>query len=128
MKSEQNNSLKTTMKTSHAIITSLALCSTLLFVTASVHAQGALTPPVGAPGPVMKTLSQVEPRTPLVIGASGVTNGASSSFVITKPGSYYLTENLVVTSANNSGIDLGNQDVVLDLNGFSIIKTNGLAG
>jgi hypothetical protein len=43
-------------------------------------AQGSLTPP-GAPAPAMKTLAQIEPRTPI----------ASAPFTISAPGSYYLT-------------------------------------
>jgi hypothetical protein len=52
-------------------------------VPLSAFAQGPLTPP-GAPAPTMKTLDQVEPRIPLVVGASGVTTEPSYHFVISQ--------------------------------------------
>jgi parallel beta-helix repeat protein len=69
-----------------------------------ILAQGPLTPP-GAPASLMKTLEQVEPRTPI----------SSVPFTIIRPGSYYLTTNL--TGAGN-GIVINSSDVVVDLNGF----------
>jgi hypothetical protein len=41
-------------------------------------AQGSLTPPPGAPAPTMKTLDQIEARTPI----------SSAPFTISAPGSY----------------------------------------
>jgi hypothetical protein len=75
-----------------------------------LHAQGSLTPP-GAPAPTMKTLSQLEPRTPI----------SSVPFTITKPGSYYLTTNLTCTVSN--AIIITTSDVTLDLGGFTIFST-----
>src|SRR6267142_7145346 len=76
---------------------------------ATLFAQGALTPP-GAPAPTMKTLAQIEPRTPI-----------SAPLVITQPGSYYLTTNLSVTSGD--AIIINTNQVTLDLNGFTISST-----
>src|SRR5882757_10456894 len=53
-------------------------------------AQGSLTPP-GAPAPTMKSLDQLEPRTD-VLKLSG--DGANS-YIISQPGSYYLTTNVL---------------------------------
>ncbi|HTR40939.1 MAG TPA: hypothetical protein VMH87_04935 [Pseudomonadales bacterium] len=77
---------------------------------ASSLAQGTLTPP-GAPGPTMKTLSQLEPRVPI----------SSAPYIITQPGSYYLTTNVTVNGAN--GITITTNGVTLDLGGFTISST-----
>jgi hypothetical protein len=42
----------------------LALLASCILNPASLSAQGSLTPP-GAPAPTMKTLTQIEPRTPI---------------------------------------------------------------
>jgi len=76
----------------------------------SAFGQGALTPP-GAPAPTMKTLAQIEPRTPI----------SSAPFTINSPGSYFLTGNLAVSSGN--AIVIATNGVTLDLNGFTISST-----
>src|SRR5262245_61969513 len=95
----------------------------LLFVTTatafshfSALAQGSLTPP-GAPAPLFKTLSQVEPRFPL---SDYQTN-------LTVSGSYYLVTNLFSGTNNNDGINIRTnvRNITIDLNGFAIINTNG---
>ena len=88
-----------------------AVCS--FFLLHSAFGQGALTPP-GAPAPGMKTLAQIEPRTPI----------SSVPFTISQPGSYYLTTNLTGVSGQN-GITISNNNVTLDLNGFAL---TGVAG
>ncbi len=88
----------------------------VLFASAiSVFAQGSLTPP-GAPAPTMKSLDQVEARTPI----------SSAPFTITASGSYYLTADLTVASGN--AITVNADDVTLDLNGFTISSTASPAG
>lgn len=79
----------------------------LIVTAAAVLAQGPLIPP-GAPGETMKTLDQIEPRTP--IGAL--------PFTINTPGSYYVTTNLLAASGN--GIEIRSSDVTLDLMGFTL--------
>ena len=86
-----------------------------------LRSQGDLNPP-GAPAPTMK----IEPRVPLVVGASGVATEANYEFVITEPGSYVLTKNLDVTKPN--GIDVRSSHVTLDLRGFAIRRTAGSGG
>src|SRR6266404_9548087 len=79
----------------------------------STFAQGSLTPP-GAPGATMKTLAQIEPRTPI----------SSLPYNITNAGSYYLTTNLTGLSGTN-GIMISANHVVLDLAGFALSGVPG---
>jgi hypothetical protein len=79
----------------------------------SMFAQGSLTPPPGPPAPTMKSLDQIEARTPLA--------GGSAAITISQPGSYYLTGNLTVTTGN--AITIATNGVTLDLNGFTISST-----
>ncbi|MFG0275442.1 MAG: right-handed parallel beta-helix repeat-containing protein [Phycisphaerales bacterium] len=86
---------------------------------------GDLTPP-GAPTPTMKTLDEVEPRTPLT--QETAPGDADSVFRITQPGSYYLTENLFAPSGSQ-GVEIAIGNVTLDLSGFTIAGDVGsLAG
>ena len=90
------------------VLLALAMLSTLNPRPSTVFAQGPLTPP-GAPAPSMKTLDQIEPRTPI----------SSQPYTITQPGSYYLTTNLIGGAV--VGIEINADNVTLDLNGFAVI-------
>jgi hypothetical protein len=107
-----------TMKTS-ALVPFIVLASAV-----AAFAQGPLTPPPGAPAPLMKSLDQVEARTPLVAGQAGVTVAPTGEITITARGSYYLTGNLT-TTGTTSCINVGSHNVTLDLNGFTISRTTG---
>jgi len=93
---------------------------TLFFIclTTLISAQGPLTPP-GPPAPNMKTLDQIEPRTPL--------KSADFPLTITAAGSYYLTENVNVIASSASGINVNSNNVTIDLGGFTL-SGNGING
>ena len=81
---------------------------------------GDLDPPPGPIGPTMKTLDQVEARTPV----QALAGDGSALHVISEPGSYYLT-GAITGEAGKDGIRIGASDVNLDLNGFAL---RGVAG
>ena len=82
----------------------------------SAFAQGALTPP-GAPAPTMKSLDQVEART--IVNAANTPGNAGNLYIISQPGSYYLTTNLTGVNGKH-GISVTANNVTLDLNGFAV--------
>jgi hypothetical protein len=94
---------------------------------------GSLEPP-GPPGPTGKTTDQLagmiarpngvsEPRTPV----AGLPSGATSRYVISAPGSYCLTENIIGLPAVN-GIQIDSDNVDLDLQGFHMTADPGMPG
>jgi hypothetical protein len=103
------------MRTRHTLLLLPAI-----FIPLALIAQGPLTPPPGAPVPLMKTLQQVEPR----IDVATLPGDATTVFVISAPGSYYLSGNVVVPSGK-AGIGIAAAEVALDLNGFAITGAAG---
>jgi parallel beta-helix repeat protein len=103
------------LKTINTLL-ALAALSTIHHQLSTSFAQGALTPPAGAPAPVMKSLDQIEARIPLNT-LPGATNAVH---VISQPGNYYLTAN-VVGSAGKNGILINAHNVNIDLNGYTIL-------
>ncbi len=93
---------------------------TLLFVVLAIvgglNAQGDLSPPSGPPGPVMKSLDEVEPRIQI----------SEAPFTITESGSYYFTQN-VTGSEGQNGITIaeGVDNVTIDLMGYSLQGVEG---
>lgn len=84
------------------------LSGCVLGVVACLAAGGPIQPPVGPVASTMRTLDEIEVRTPI----------ASLPYTIDEPGSYYLTGDL--TTATN-GIIVQASDVTIDLMGFSIV-------
>jgi parallel beta-helix repeat protein len=105
------------MKSSIRRILCAVISSFLLLPSA--FPQGSLTPP-GAPAPTMKSLDQVEARTPIDPTQPGFT----LPFTITQPGSYYFTANITATGSV-AGIIVAADDVRLDLNGFALTGGGG---
>jgi hypothetical protein len=66
----------------------------------------------------MKTLDEVEART--TVSAPGTDLAA--------PGSYYLTQDLVLSSSDSFGVRILSEDVTLDLNGFTVVGTGTQVG
>lgn len=97
----------------------LCVAAITLASAASASAQGSLTPP-GAPAPVMKSLDQIEARTPIA--------AADLPLSITAPGSYYLTENISFGAANTNGIFIDADGVTIDLNGFTLSGPGSAVG
>ena len=83
--------------------------------------QGALTPP-GAPAPTMRTLDEIFQKAGTSesrVDVLTLSSNATALHVITQPGSYYLSSNLVGVAGQN-GIAISASDVTLDLNGFTL--------
>ncbi|HYC99625.1 MAG TPA: right-handed parallel beta-helix repeat-containing protein [Phycisphaerales bacterium] len=85
---------------------------------ASIGRAGPLNPPAG---PVAPTAGP-EPRTP--ISAATTPGDATNLYLITQPGSYYLTGNINGV-AGKRGIGIAVSGVSIDLNGFTM---DGVAG
>lgn len=92
----------------------IALALSLLgFALQTSTLAGPLEPPPGPVAPTHKTLTEVEPRTPI----------SSLPFIINEPGSYYVTGNL--TSVDGLGIVINAPNVTLDLMGHTLTGGEG---
>jgi hypothetical protein len=78
-----------------------------------------LEPPPGPAAPTMKTLSEVEARTPI--------HQSDLPLTIVVDGSYYLVENLNASQNGADMITVIANDVSIDLNGFTINGTSQVA-
>ena len=122
--------MKTPIKLLITELALLTLVSAFSLQPLALLAQGSLTPP-GAPAPTMKSLDQIynqigtvqDPRT--IVNAANTPGDSGNSFIISQPGSYYLTTNLVGVSGK-SGIKIAANNVTLDLNGFALQGVSGI--
>lgn len=85
-------------------------------------AAGPLNPPGGPVASSYKTLSEIEPR--VAVNAANTPGDASNLYIISQPGSYYLTGNVLGVSGK-AGIRITASDVTLDLCGFALIGGTG---
>jgi hypothetical protein len=106
-----------TVRRKVSVILVLFLAALVAF-SPMARAAGSLEPNA-PPGPVMKSLDEVEPRIP--IPGSSVSTG---TFVISQSGSYYLTGDRL---ASGVGISVDVNDVTIDLMGFSLIGSGTAA-
>jgi parallel beta-helix repeat protein len=93
----------------------VAALSLLLIAMLAGGVQGGPLDPPNPLGPSMKTLEEVEPRTPI----------SSLPYVISTPGAYYLTDNLNCSGCGSVAITISADNVDLDLNGFTMSCTAG---
>lgn len=142
------------MKT-NILITALLALSTLAG-SRTLHAQGSLTPPAGPPTATSHTINEVfdkattiegqntaqttkidsiqtqvtnlSVRRPLIAGTPGVTISANGTINVSSPGSYYLTNNKLISSTGAHGIQVTTSDVTIDLNGFALQCGSGTGG
>ena len=97
----------------------IALLFAFCLLSPSALPQGPLTPPPGTPAPTMKTLQQVEARTDL----NSLAGDAATICIITAPGSYYLTADLVGAAGKDTIRVATAGRVTIDLNGFALTST-----
>jgi len=109
--------METRQKRRTVVVSVLVLAGTFMF---SLFAVGGNLEPSGPPGPTMKTLGEVEPRK----AVQSLPGDANSLYVISQPGSYYLTGN-IVGEPNKCGIALTANNVTVDLMGFGLIGVPG---
>jgi parallel beta-helix repeat protein len=96
-------------------------CALLVAIGASISIGGPLNPPPGPITPTYKTLTEIEPRT--AINAANTPGNGTAMFMITQPGSYYLTADLIGDDAKN-GLVIATDNVTVDLNGFQVVGTS----
>jgi hypothetical protein len=86
-----------------------------IIVSCSAVWGGSLNPPAGPTAGTMKTLDQVEPR----MAVQSLAGSETAVYVISQPGSYYLTAGITVTEIKHA-ISIETSNVTLDLSGFKI--------
>ena len=105
------------MKTPSTLRLALLTALFILHPSSFILSQGSLTPPPGAPAPTMKSLDQVEPRTPIT----------SVPLFITQSGSYYLTKSFVQNFTVLDALTIQADNVTVDFCGFTIQQTGATA-
>ena len=83
---------------------------------------------VGVACSLLLGVTQARAQLTAAAGATALTSGTgpltiTTPLAITKPGTYYLTQNIVVSGATCNGINVTANNVTVDLNGFTISTT-----
>lgn len=107
---------------SHVRLALAALWCAALFPSASLRAQGSLTPST-PPGPTHRSLDQVEPR----IDVLSLPGDGTCQHLISAPGSYFLSGN-AAGFPGRPAIAIASPDVSLDLRGFAVQGATGSPG
>jgi len=105
------------MKTIRKEVLLVVCILTSLSAMPGVHA--GLLDPTGPPAQTMKTLHEVEPR--IAINDENTPGDANSLYIISEPGSYYLTGNITINFKH--AILITSSDVTLDLMGYRIYSS-----
>ena len=110
------------MKTKRAIAVGITAFAVLVGITCFYFfAQAGNLEPSAPPDSTMKTLDEVEPRTPI--------HSADLPLTISQSGSYYIAENITFSTVDTNGITITASNVTIDLCGFTIQGPNtGTAG
>jgi hypothetical protein len=112
-------------------------------VTAATAAAGPLSPPagpIGSSGPTLLQVADLDPLADLVddidqqageiseletrIDVLSLPGDANNAHIITESGSYYLSDDIVVTTPDTNGIQIDADNVTLDLSGKVILGAN----
>jgi hypothetical protein len=104
-----------------ALLVSIAMTAT----SVALICAGPLTPPAGSVASTSKSLAEIEPR--IALSATNTPGDVSSVFIISQPGSYYLTGDLKPTGGRN-GILVNADNVTIDLNGYSLDGSSDSTG
>jgi parallel beta-helix repeat protein len=106
--------METKQKRRKVVVSLLALAGLVVFSLQAIGS-GSLEPSA-PPGPIMKTLDEVEPRIPI----QSLSGDSTCQYLITQSGSYYLTGDVTVVSTTKHGIIVECNDVTIDLMGYTL--------